>query len=339
MTIDSRIARFILPAAIALALFALSGCSKGNQELPLVKVGEMDTYRDPGYGFSLSYPKGWVASTQVGRAAFYNVQDVDQKFIDALGQHPDGVMFMVDVITSSSPGEDKARALEEMKKSGFVLLPEEPFTVGGKNGSRVSYTGQWSKNVKESGEHVYVNVDTVIYDFKIAGFGGQYEAHVDVFKAMLASFQFPKPVVPGRDETLPSDNTSDYNGKLFSMQYPENYDVESAPKGNNDEVFALRGQRRDCSIRVDVFGAQKLTVEKVVEQNKGKYPGSSEAKTTIGGNPSITLTYTPAREIERKVYFSVKNDKVYRIMMDLYKPQRDVYGPAYDRVISSFKFK
>jgi hypothetical protein len=339
MTIVSRITRFILPAAIALALLTLSGCSKGNQELPKVAVGEMDTYKDPGYGFSLSYPKGWVSSTQVGRAAFYNQSDVDQKFIDALGQHPDGVMFMVDVIKTSTPDQDKARTLEEMKKNGFLLVPEQPFAIGGKNGTRFTYTGQWSKNVKEAGEHIYVVVDSVLYDFKIAGFGGQYGACSEVFKAMVASFQFPKPVVAGRDETLPSESTSEYNGKLFSVQYPDNYDVETAPKGNNEEVFALRGRRRDCSIRVDVFGAQKLTVEKIVDQNKGKYPGSSAGKATIGGNPSITLTGTPAKDIERRVYFSVKNDKVYRITMDLYKPQRDVYGPAYEKVISSFKIK
>jgi hypothetical protein len=248
-------------------------------------------------------------------------------------------MFMVDVIKTATPDQEKGRTLDEMRKNGFQLVPEQPCTLGGKNGTRFTYTGQWSKNVKESGEHIYVPVDSVLYDFKIAGFAGQYEAHADVFKAMVASFQFPKPVVPGRDETLPSDATSDYNGKLFSMQYPDNYEVETAPKGNNEEVFALRGRRRDCSIRVDVFGAQKLTVEKVVEQNKAKYPGATAGKATVGGNPAITLNYTPAKEIERRVYFSVKNDKVYRIMMDLYKPQHDIYGPAYDKVISSFKIK
>jgi|WetSurMetagenome_2_1015567.scaffolds.fasta_scaffold96859_2 hypothetical protein len=340
MTIVSRFARYVLPAAIALALVGLSGCSKEVKELPKVKVGETETYRDPAYGFSLAFPKGWPAATQVGRAAFYSAADVDQKFIEPTGQHPDGALFQVDVVKTVATEMELAHTtMDEMKKSGFQLLPEQPFTIGGKNGTRFTYSGLWAKNVKEAGEHIYVTVDSVVYDFKIAGFGGLYEAHSDVFAAMIASFQFPKPVEKGRDETLPSDAMSEYNGKLFSVQYPDNYDVEQAPKGNNDEVYALRGRRRDCSIRIDVFGAKNLTVEKVVEQNKSKYPGASEGKATVAGTPSVTLTSTPAKDISRRVYFTVKNDKVFRITMDSYKPQGDVYGPAYDKVIASFKIK
>jgi hypothetical protein len=339
MKLDSRFARVLQAATIALFILGLIGCDKGSQELPKVSVGEMESYKDPGYGFSLSYPKGWVSSTQVGRAAFYSLPDVDQKFIDALGQHPDGVMIMVDVATTATPDQDRTRTMEEMKKNGFVLTPEQPVTVGGKNGTMFMYTGQWSKNVKESGEHIYITVDTLLYDFRFAGFAGLFEANSDVFKAVLASFQFPKPVVPGRDATLPSDAISDYNGKFFALQYPDNFEAESAPKGNNDEVFALRGQRRDCSIRVDVFGAQGLTVEKVVDQNKSRYPRSIAGKATIAGNSAITLTYTPASETERRVYFTVKNDKVYRITMDWYKGQREEYLAAYDKVIASVKLK
>ena len=104
-------------------------------------------------------------------------------------------------------------------------------------------------------------------------------------------------------------------------------------------VVGLRGQRQDCNVLFDVFGAQGLTLEKVFAQNKGRYKGAVEGKVTIGGQPALTLTLSAAKDVERRVYFAVKNDKVVRITMDWFKPQRTEYLAAYEKVITSIKFK
>jgi hypothetical protein len=88
-----------------------------------------------------------------------------------------------------------------------------------------------------------------------------------------------------------------------------------------------------------VFGAKGLTLEKAFDQNKGKYAGAVTGKATIGGQPALSLTYAPTREVERRFYFMVKGDKVYRITMDWFKPQREEYLAAYEKVLSSIKFK
>jgi hypothetical protein len=323
---------------IVLLALSLAGCG-GQKKTEPVKVGEMDSYRDPGYGYSLQYPKGWVASTQVGRASFYNQQEVDKKFLDPTGQYPDGVVISVDLIRTTTPDQEKKRVIDEMTKNGFLLTPEQPVTLGGKPGTKFTYTGQWSKNVKESGEHIYVPVDTLLYDIRLGGFSGLFEAYRAVFDASLASFQFPKPVVPGRDATLPAETMSDFNGKMFSFGYPDNFNSTNAPKGDKDEVAEFRGVRQDCSIRMEVFGAKGLTVEKVFDQNKGKFKGATAGKATVGGLPALTLTYQVASNVERRFYFAVKNDKVYRITTDWFRPQREEYLAAYDRVIASVKIK
>lgn len=323
--------------AILLSLF-LSGCSTETRMEP-VKVGEMDSYRDPGYAYTVQFPKGWISNVQVGHASFYNAQEVDKKFLEPTGQFPDGVVIEVNVSHAPSPEQKRKEITDEMTKNGFVVGKEEPVTVGGKPGFRTGYTGLYTQSVKETGQHIYVAVDTLLYDIRFAGFGPYFDAYKAVFDASLASFQFPKPVVPGRDATLPSETTTEYNGKLFTFQYPDNYNSTNPSKGANEEVVELRGQRQDCSIRIEVFGAKGLTVEKVFDQNKGKFRATSTGKATIGGQSAMTLTYAATANVDRRFTFVVRNDKVYRITMDWYRPQREEYLSAYEKVLGSMKFK
>jgi len=337
MTTNARRAAIAaLPFCTFLILF-IAGCG-GEKKIEPVKPGEMDTYKDPGFGYSIQYPKGWMTNAEVGRAGFYSAQEVDKKFLDPMGQFPDGVMIGVTVIRSSSPDTAK-KIIDEMIKSGFVVSKPESVSVGGKAGTRYGYTGLYTKTVKETGQHIYVPSDTVVYDIRCAGFGGYFEAYRGVFDASIATFQLPKPVVPGKDPTLPSETMAEASGKLFSLQYPDNFNGLSVPKGANEEVMELRGVRQDCSIRVDVFGAKGLTVEKVFDQNKGRYKATATAKTTVSGLPAMSLTYAATPNVERRFYFMVKNDKVFRVTMDWYRPQREEYLKAYDRTINSLKIK
>ena len=328
-------AAFAVQAVLLLLVFA--GCG-GEKKMEPVKVGEMDFYRDPGFGYSIQYPKGWIVNAEVGRAGFYSAQDVDKKFLDPTGQFPDGVVISVAVIRSA--GLDTARKImDDMTKSGFQVAKPDSVTLGGKTGLRYGYTGMYTKTVKETGQHIYVAADTVVYDIKTAGFGGYYDAYKAVFDASLASIQFPKPVVPGRDPTLPAETFTEFTGKLFAIQAPDNFQQIGAMKGSNEEVMELQGQRHDCSIRVDVFGAKGNPVEKVFDQNKKGYRGSVEGKANVAGLTALTLTYAPTSSVERRFYFMVKNDKVYRVTMDWYRPQREEYLKAYEKAIASFKIK
>lgn len=339
MTTTARYAAGVALTLCTLLLsLALAGCG-GEKQMEPVKPGEMDTYRDPGFGYSIQYPRGWMPNAEVGRAGFYSAQEVDKKFLDPTGQFPDGVMIGVTVIRSTSPDTAK-KIMDDMIKSGFVVSKPESVTVGGKMGIRFGYSGLYTKTVKETGQHIYVSADTVLYDIRCAGFGGYFDAYRAVFDASLATIQFPKPVIPGRDPTLPSENSAEFAGKLFSIQYPDNFSQVAAAKGSNEEVAELRSTgRQDCSIRVEVFGAKGLTVEKVFDQNKGRFRATATGKATVAGLPAMFLTYAATPNVERRFYFIVKNDKVFRVTMDWYRPQREEYLKAYDRTINSLKIK
>jgi hypothetical protein len=332
----------ILPAIacllLAFIIVALPGCG-GKKDIVPIAVGELQSYRDPGFGFQIHFPKDWVKDTQVGRAHFYNADGVSTKFLEPTGNYPDGVVVSVDVTRTQTPGDERKRLLGEMKTMGMQLNPEEAVTIGGKAATTVSYTAQYTKKIAIKGYHVFVEADSLLYDIAAAGFGDLYEAYKKTLDTCVASFEFPKPVEKGADMTLPSETFTGNDAKLFSFEYPDNFNFVNLPKGNNEVALGLRGVRQDCSVLFHVFPAKGLTLEKVFNQNKGKYGGAYASKTTLGGQPAMSLIYAAARDVERRFIFAVKDDKVYRVTLDYYKPQREKYLAAYDKVLSSFKYK
>ncbi len=328
-----------LAAGILLTGLWFAGCSSEKKVVP-VPVGAMDEYRDPGYGFVVKYPHGWITDTQVGHAHFFSVQGSDMKFRDPTAtDQPDGAMIAVDIIKTNTPADEQKKQIDEMTKIGIQISKVEPTTIGGKPATRVPYKGKYTATTLITGEHIYVPLDTLMYDITFAGFSTLYDAHKAIFAAVEAAFQFPKPVEKGRDQTLPSETMSDYQTPFFSAMYPDNYNFEPVAKGTNDFASSLRGANKYCAIAFTVFGAKNLTLEKVFDQNKGKFPGATTGKATIGGQPAMMLTYSAAKEVERRFYFVVKNDKVIRITLDWFKPQQADYLAAYEKVLNSIKFK
>lgn len=324
--------------ALTVAAVMVTGCA-GEKKTEPVPVGEMTTYNDPGIGFSISYPKAWVANTQVGQALFYSAEGVEGKFRVPTDPGPTGVEIAVRVTKTA----DVAGAINQLKadwgQSGVQLGQEQSVTVGGVQGTKIPYSANYGEGNLINSHHVLLAVDSAMYDLGFSGFGEHYLAHAAVFDAVLNSFQAPKPKEAGRDETLPSETFASSNTAMFTFDYPENFNFTNPPKGKNELVVGLRGVRLDCGIQFDVFEAQGLTVDKVFDQNKGKFKGATFGEGKIGGESAKFLTYSATRDVERRIYFTVKNDKVVRATLDWYKPQRDVYLPIYEKVVNSIKFK
>ncbi len=329
----------VFAAIIGSLVFSLLllGCGQEKKMEP-VAVGEMEEYRDPGIGFRIKHPKGWVTNAEVGRARFYNASEVNKKFLDPAGAYPVGVEISIDAKRSADPAGDIKRMKEELGQQ-VTAKPEEPATVAGKAATKIPYVANYGKGNIIYGHRIFLESDSIVYEIGFAGFGNTHEAYAAVFDASLNSFEPAKRAVKGRDQTLPSETFADYDTKMFTFQYPDNFNFTNPPKGKNEIVVGLRGVRLDCNILIDVFDAQGLSLEKVVAQNKGKYKAATQGKATIGGQPAVTLTASVARDVDRTVYFAVRNGKVIRITMDWYKPQREEYTSAYTKVVSSFKFK
>jgi hypothetical protein len=323
----------------AALIVLLLGCG-GKKKTDPVSVGAMTDYRDAALGYHMQYPAEWKINGSAARVRFYSADGVDQRFLEPTGPFPDGAAVMIDITTTNAPDSMWTAQVADMTKQGFLVDKPFPVTVGGKPAKQVNYTGHYTAHIKEIGHHIYISLDTVLYDLRFAGFGDLHEAYKAVFDAMTSSFQLPKPAEKGRDQTLPSDAMSEFATQFFAFQYPDNYNFTNPLKGPNDLVVELRGQNLSTSIRFDVFGAKGLPVQKVFNQNRSRFPGNAVAgKATVSGLEALTLTYAPTGQVERRIYYAVKNDKVVRITLDWVKAQRQDYLAAYDKVISSIKFK
>jgi hypothetical protein len=323
---------------LTLAAIALIGC--GDKKMEPVKVGEMTEYKDPGLGWSISYPKDWPqVSAEVGRARFYNAAGVDSKFRVPNEPGTIGAEIAVDAVKGADGAAFAAKAIAEMKAGQFQVQPEEKVTVNGIEGTKVKYAANYGKNSIIHGHHIYLAKDSMLYDLAFSGFGQFYDAHAQVFEAALNSFKPAKPKEKGADETLPSETMSSFNGKFFSFDYPENFNSTNPARGAYEEVAELRGVRQDCSIRFDVSPAKGLTLEKVFDQKKGLIRGGAAGNATVGGQAAKTLTGAVTKDVSRRMYFIVKNDKIIRITTDWFRPQTDKYSAAYDKVIASVKLK
>ncbi|HCV44397.1 MAG TPA: hypothetical protein DGH68_12990 [Bacteroidetes bacterium] len=326
-------------AGLVCTFMLLGGCG-GQKKIEPVAVGEMEMYKDPAVGFQIQHPKGWVVNAQVGRAAFYNAAEVDKKFLDPTGAGTIGVEIAVTVTKSPNPVDAIKKWREERTAEFYQLQADQVVTVAGKEATKTAFSANYGNKNVINGHHIFIPVDSTLYDLSFAGFGDHYNAYAAVFDATLKSFQLPKAPEKGRDETLPSETFAEYDAKMFTFQYPDNFNFTNPPKGKNEIVAGFRSDKRqDCNILFDVFGAQGLSLEKVFDQNRGRYKGATAGKATVGGQPAMTVTLSATKDVERRVYFTVKNDKVVRITMDWFKPQRTEYLAAYEKVISSIKFK
>lgn len=187
----------LLGLGIVLSVLILAMWNQGREQKPL-QVGEMQEYRDPGIGFSIQYPKGWIANAQVGRAYFYNDHGVEQKFLDPRGSHTAGVVIAITAKKTSDVAATIKKFRGELAASGSVVGTEETVMVGTYQGLKFPYTASFdAKNVMR-GYHILVAADSVLYDLGVAGFGDRFDAYTMVFDASLGSFQLPEPHEQGK---------------------------------------------------------------------------------------------------------------------------------------------
>jgi hypothetical protein len=328
----------------SLALFLLIallfiGCEE--KKLEPVAVGEMAEYRDPGYGFKISYPKEWRQLGNTGRAVFAKSQEVVEKFQNSASGE-EGAMVSAEVMRYDGKKADEliAAAKEELKQAA-TLTPDEQVTIGGKPATKIPYSIPVTKKKSIMGYEIFIPGDTALYKIDVVGYGDQFTAHAAVFDAMLKSYELPVIVLKKPDTWSASPNLDTYNCDFFTIQYPDNLEFVDAKKGKFDLAVERRADRFDCTIHIDVFGAQKLTLEKVWEQNKSRYKAKGTGQATIDGNSAQWVQYTgsAANKVDSKAYFIVKNDKVIRITINYHVPQKDVYLPVFESSVNSLKLK
>jgi len=329
--------KYLLTLSLVL-IFLFVGCEK---KVEPVKVGAMNEYKDPAFGFKVKYPQDWKNLGQAGRAIFAKSQEVLNKLMDPRSGM-EGAAVTVEVIRydGKTPEDIIQTTKEELRQMKADVSPDSQITVGGKTATKIPYRIQATTKTSIFGHIDFVPGDTAMYKLEFQGYGAQYLAHSEVFDAITKSFELPVITTKKSEQWTPSSNIETYTSNFFTMLYPDNLEFVSVKKAPKDDfAMEMRADRLDCSIHIDIFGAQKLSVDKVWEQNKKRYNAKSTGQTQIDGEQAYWADYSPRKDIGSRVYFVVKNDKVIRITINYFAQQKDVYFPTFENMVKSIKIK
>ena len=329
-----------------LTVFAiLPGCKK----YAAVDIKEWAQFQDQFFKVSFNYPKDWVVVTESKKVTISSSAEAAEKFFDHDSHKADGVQIIVAAIRSDSM-QDYTKYIQDFKDGktaeGFAVKEIEDATIEGIGAKKVTYMGAYDENTKISAICAATLKDSTIYYVQYSAFNNLFESYKFVFDSVMASLSLPQKIVivKGVDPAIPIAQTEKYSDNNLQLEYPANFGASDMQK-KGDVISAVKFMgttnvsRNDCTIDIDVRPAKNLKLEKVVAQNSKFFKASYTGNTTVGGEKATYLNYSVVKNVDSRVYFIVKNDKIFRIILNYYSPMKKDFLPAFEKVIASIRLK
>jgi hypothetical protein len=334
--------RIVILLAVVVTVPLLLGCGE-KQAVP--QITGWDQYQDPYYGIAFRYPQGWPLVPEAGRFSVFSSQDMVARFYDFTLKGKDGARLVV-----SSQKMEPLEALDQyvaqlrtdLGNSGFDITATDPTTLAGIPATLVHYRGAVDRDNVLEAIQVSAVRDSMLFVVKYEAFNKVFAPCKAALDTVLATLTLPRPKPTGSPEEMsaPSAEFVKYENQRLSISHPANFETSfPAPKAPTEFSMDIKGYRQDSFVRIDVMPAEGLAADKVVEQNAKFYKETSRGTTTIDGVATTYLSYSPMRDVQSRVYFLVKNDKVYRIILNYYTPMRASYLPAFEKSVSSLVIK
>lgn len=332
----------LLLLVLLLVALVLPGCGgkQGN-----LKISGWELYQDTYYGINFKYPQGWQVTQEGGRFSVYSSQDVISRFYDFTAKGPDGVRIVVStqkMDTLQTLDEHVAQLSSNLKGFGFDIVATEPATLDGVPGTLVHYKGAVdAKNVIEAVQ-VTAMRDSSVFAVKFEAFNKLFTPGKAAFDTVVATLHLPKPKGEMTQEELsaPAPDFVKFENARLSIQHPSNFEAAvPKPKAPTEFAMDIKGYRQDSFVHVDVMPAKGLSADKVVEQNAKFFKETSRGTATVSGVSTAYINYSQVKDIQSRVYFLVKNDKIYRVIFNYYAPMRNVYLPAFEKTVASLVLK
>lgn len=328
---------------ICAALFLLPGCAKRGS----ADIKEWDTFQDSDLRVSFLYPKDWYVTKDGNRLLIYNSVDVADKFFTHDPYKPDGVQIIIgsehsDTIQDYAKYIDDYRA--DREAAGFGIKSVDNAKIEGLGAKEITYAGAYDEQTKITAVRAATLKDSIIYYVQYAAFNDLYVPYRVVFDSVMATLTLPKPKAATTNpnaEVIPEAETKVIKNSVLDITVPFNMmETYPAPKGDVTFTMNLKIYRNDCTIEIDVRSAKKLTLDKVADQNSKKLKNASgPIVATIGSEKAKFFNYSVMKSVKSRIYFIVKNDKIYRVMMNYYAPMEKDFLPAFEKAIASIRLK
>lgn len=351
----THISFLVTMSLVVLIAGGVSSCKK-KAELPTVT--EWETHQDPINGMEIQYPKGWLLNADPKSTRVYSSQVVADKFYEVystgtgeVGEEQGGVEV---TIASEKFSDAKMGTLEEYKAatmqnfSALNLANEQPITVGKENGVSFSYKVKISKNSDMAGKKIIVAHDSAFYTISVTGFNEYFDVYLPLLDKIVESIKLPRPKERYTDPNAaskPSSEVTKFANDFVEFMYPDNFAVTPVGEKKGGAIHSLHveGLRKDCTIDLDVFATKtdkgEVKFERFFEDNKSKFSPKSTTSGKVDGIDAKVLVASPAAQIDRRVYFVAKGERIYRVILTWYKPMSTDFQPAFENVVASLKLK
>jgi hypothetical protein len=332
-------------AALAMALvMTLASCSRKATPVP---IEGLELRKDEVRKFEIKVPKNWFVQQRRGDLVLAISSKTHSSRFLSFGKGKGGAKIELRAFPL-----DSATTIDSLVKRSKLEFEDNldryersVATLGGKPAQKLAV-----KFDQEDGEYrseiYFAENDSVITIVTLAAFGNTFGDYEKEFAEVLSSVKLaqrpviaaPTPSGPAAPEP-PSDTLRNYNAPDFTIQIPQNFQgTKGQASGLSSMSFA--GSRLDCTIQVDVFDAKdQKNLDKIIEQNKGKYGGGSATATSLSGVKAYYFTYNPAANIQSRAYFMVKGDRMVRVTMNWFKPEQAIYLPIFEKSLATFKLK
>jgi len=332
--------------AIVLGLLftALISCAKKMENNP---IPTMVHYDDPFERFDVMYPSTWVAQPDAKRVTFYTSEEVKSRFLDPYSPGSLGAMMRIEYAAQDTL-TDLSQAVQAAKKEieGATIEPDQNLMFSARPAVMFAYSYGVDAKTRLSGYTVLALADSSLYKFSAEGFNEHFTANKAIIDSTFRSVRLMAKKTAATFSAAPSGVLTSFTSDAFDIDYPDNFEISMPTKGKDDLALAeFKGYRADSKIRVEVVPAKKNTLEKIVETykasyDKGGYSVKRTSQTTINGEAFSYLDLSARRyEVDGRAYLSVKNDKVYHVLMTWYRPERNAYLPVFESSIKALKLK
>ena len=316
-----------------------------NQKTDTVVITGWEKLNDDISKIAFDYPKGWTISQDQTAVTVYSSPEVISRFTDLTPNGPDGIRMIVtrtklDTLPNLDQYVDKSR--NDLSDAGYEVTAVENRTLATVPGKSFQCTGSLDKRNKLSAIKIFALKDSMLYTASYEGFNILFENGKFVMDTLLNSLKFTEaaPKVIAGDPDMPSSNFTEFSNNYLSMKYPDNFNLMTpAAKAPAEFSLDVRLYRQDSFVHLDVIPAKGLSPEKVVEQNSKFYKSTSKGNVIIDGVSTTYLDYRPIKDINSRVYFLVKNDRIFRVIFNYYSPMRDKYLSTFEKVVTSIKVK
>lgn len=332
--------------SIAVAVFAIILQSCGEKKPEPIKIEGLKEYKDDLRHFSVKYPKNWVFKESPGAGIMAVTADAHRdrfKRYDPTG--PVGARMILSIQEIDST-KDLQYYIDKKKLPAEGYEAPVDVTIGGVPGKKIAYKFEQMSDGAFQGEKYIATKDSqLVAIFIVEAFGGTFPAYRKEIDEIVETMVLP---VAGSQDTImmqeefppASEKLAKKTGPGFSIMIPDNFNSGMGNAKNAIKSTNFVGmRRRDCNIQVDVLSLEKKVkdLEKIKENFKTQYK-STPKQTTLGGQKGYVVNWNPSAQVNGRVYFTVKDNKLYRISVNWFKGEESDYLPVFEKSIKSFKF-